>query len=288
MARDYARIATSIWRNDDDFRALSPAGKLTYLMLISQANLSACGLLDITEARWAAALGITREQLTATLQQLHERRFIILDAEAEQLLIRTFIKWDGGVNNEKRQKAITAATAAVTSTVIGDALAEILAGYGLPHRLSKPHPMPYGIGLDLAHSAVDNPPPDSPSDRASHSRLVVVKERNQNPNPQPTTHNPDPQPGTGSREPSPHSGPRPPEHCDKHPGGTDTPCTACKRARLAAEAWDAAAPARRRARADARARAITACPHCDPDGWELDLTGQPTTARCPHPTENTP
>lgn len=287
MARDYARIATSIWRNDDDFRAVSPAGKLVYLMLISQANLSACGLLDITEARWANSLGITREQLVKTLEHLHDRRFIILDREAEQLLIRTFVKWDGGVNNELRRKAITAATAAVTSSVIAEAVAETLAGYGIPTRLAIGPAMGPTMGLDLAVEPVDKRPSEALSEGLSDTRLVVVKERNQFSNPQPATRNPDPQPGSGSREPSPIDGPRPPDHCPKHPGGTDQPCVPCKRARLATEAWDTAQPARRRAAATRRQAAITACTQCDPEGWLLALDGQPAipAIRCTHTTE---
>ena len=77
--------------------------------------------------------------------------------------------------------------------------------------------------------------------------------------------------------------PHPPEpFCTKHPGGTETPCTACGRARTARDAYDAAAPARRRQAADAARRTRQACTHCDPDGW-LIHNGEPTTRKCTHP-----
>lgn len=79
---------------------------------------------------------------------------------------------------------------------------------------------------------------------------------------------------------------RPPEHCEKHPGGTDQPCGQCADARRAAEQWDADDAARREQIADdierARLDRRLECEHGTPGGlFTHPVTGlSATCAQC--------
>jgi hypothetical protein len=95
MARGHGRILTSIWE-DTDFLDLEEREQRLYLFLISQPNLNHAGLLDLTLRRWARkARGLTSADLEKRLQTLEGARFIVMDEDTEELLIRSFIRNDG-------------------------------------------------------------------------------------------------------------------------------------------------------------------------------------------------
>jgi hypothetical protein len=95
MARGHGRILTSIWE-DEDFKALDPAEQRLYLFLISQPNLNHAGLLDLTLRRWARkARGLTVAELEKTIGALEDARFVVVDDDTEELLIRSFVRNDG-------------------------------------------------------------------------------------------------------------------------------------------------------------------------------------------------
>jgi hypothetical protein len=95
MARGHGRILTSIWE-DEDFKALDPAEQRLYLFLISQPNLNHAGLLDLTLRRWARkARGLTVAELEKTIAALEDARFVVMDDDTEELLIRSFVRNDG-------------------------------------------------------------------------------------------------------------------------------------------------------------------------------------------------
>lgn len=157
MAREYARIMTAIWRNAE-FRSLGETQQRAYLFLVTQPDISAAGVLALRLRRWAdAAATSTADSLTQVLKELEAGRFIVVDWDAEELLIRSFIRWDGGFNNPKRRPVIVRAAEEVESTRVLRALASEFERCGLP---------------PLATDAL----PDSPSDRASHDELVGYEE----------------------------------------------------------------------------------------------------------------
>ena len=118
MARDYARIMTAIWRNSE-FRALDEAPQRMYLLLVTQPEISAAGVLALRIRRWAdMAKNSTAESMVQVLKELEAGRFIFVDWDAEELLIRSFIRWDGGFNNPKRRPVIVRDASDVVSVTI--------------------------------------------------------------------------------------------------------------------------------------------------------------------------
>jgi hypothetical protein len=157
MAREYARIMTAIWRNRE-FRALDEASQRLYLMLVTQPDISAAGVLALRLRRWSEmAVDSKPGAISSTLEQLERGRFILVDFDTEEVLVRSFIRWDGGSNNPKRRPVIVRAADEVDSTRLRRALAAEFERVGLP---------------PLVADALS----DSPSDRASHTEWVGYEE----------------------------------------------------------------------------------------------------------------
>lgn len=132
MSRNFANLWTAIWR-ETDWRALSSAAQRTYTLLMSQPDITACGVLPLTVGRWASmAKDTTAATIRADLQELAASRYIVVDDEHEELLVRTFVKWDKGYGNPKRRPVILKDAHAVASPLLRAALAAEFVRLGLP------------------------------------------------------------------------------------------------------------------------------------------------------------
>ncbi|CAL9664093.1 hypothetical protein SUDANB1_07122 [Streptomyces sp. enrichment culture] len=115
MARGHGRILTSIW-DDADFLALDERHQRLYLFLISQPNLNHAGLLDLTLRRWSRkARGLTSAELEKLLQGLEDARFIVMDEDTEELLIRSFVRNDGVWKQPKVMGAMVSGALEISS-----------------------------------------------------------------------------------------------------------------------------------------------------------------------------
>lgn len=169
MARHYARLAADIWKNED-FRKLPAQAQRLYLVLISQPDISAAGVLPMTIKRWASYAPDTSEaDVRTAIDSLSDSLFVVVDYDTEELLVRTFAKWDGGSKNPKRVPSILDAYRMATSYPIDRALTRELSALGVLPQDQR----------------------DSLSDRVSDTHRVVVKEAVTTSNPQPATRNPE-------------------------------------------------------------------------------------------------
>ncbi len=115
MARSYARLLVSLW-TDSDFRALKASPQRLYMALLSNPKLSTAGCLPWQVNKWAnLAADLTAQQVTDDLNALAAGRFILCDAITEEVLIRSFIRHDGGVRNPNLLKSIESAIVAIES-----------------------------------------------------------------------------------------------------------------------------------------------------------------------------
>lgn len=127
MARDHARTKTSIWR-DPDWRSLPWEAQWLYQTLISQEDLSRCGVLDYRPGRIAAlAAGNTAAKVRRAANTLERSRFIIIDRETEELLVRTHVRHDGVLDRVNMGKAVGRALAKVVSLSLRHAVLSELA-----------------------------------------------------------------------------------------------------------------------------------------------------------------
>ena len=93
MARSFGRVLSSIW-DDEDFRALPATSRLMYIFLLSQTDLEHSGIIPLRIQRWARDIGLPLEDISASLKDLSETRFVVVDEVAGELLVRSLIRRD--------------------------------------------------------------------------------------------------------------------------------------------------------------------------------------------------
>jgi hypothetical protein len=124
MARSHGRIKVEIW-GDPDFRALTKDEQRAYFMLLSQPQISNCGALSYAPRRLARlAADETIEGLERALDGLHEKRFIVIDDETDEILIRTYVEHDGILSSPNMTKAAQRELHDIVSVPLREVLAE--------------------------------------------------------------------------------------------------------------------------------------------------------------------
>lgn len=122
MARDHARIKTAIWR-DEDWRALTPDAQWLYQAMTSQQALTYVGVLDWRPGRFAAlAHGMTTRRVEKAAAELVARRFVVVDEQTEEALVRTYVRHDGVLDRANMGKAVARALQNVISMKIRQAI----------------------------------------------------------------------------------------------------------------------------------------------------------------------
>lgn len=134
MAREHARILTSIWDLESDFRDLSPSAQRMYFMLMSQRSLNHAGVLPLTVKKWSNnSAGTSTEDMWAELKVLDAKRYIVIDEDTEEVLIRTHIRNDGVARQPNVLKAALRLAAGVESRRLRAVLAGELRRIGSEH-----------------------------------------------------------------------------------------------------------------------------------------------------------
>lgn len=94
MARSEARLLNEIW-DDDDFIILPPTAQRAFMFLLSQDDLAHDGVIALRLKRWARkAAGLTAKDLEHDLDTLEAARFLVIDWDTEEVLIRSLIRRD--------------------------------------------------------------------------------------------------------------------------------------------------------------------------------------------------
>ncbi|MDX3520759.1 hypothetical protein [Streptomyces scabiei] len=194
MARGHGRILASIWE-DQDFVALEEADQRFYLFLISQPNLNHAGLLDLTLRRWSKkAHGLTVSGLEQRIERLEQARFIVVDDDTEELLIRSFVRNDGvwrmpkvmgamvsgalEISSRKLQSALLAEMDRIPLEELSDAPAKLRNGSEGPSireqvsehietlrkAFGTPTPDPHGTGYETPSGTPSGTPSDTPAE----------------------------------------------------------------------------------------------------------------------------
>ncbi len=94
MARDHARLFTSIW-SDPDWRSLTGDEQRAYMMVLSDPGLNYCGVTAITVKRWAQQASDTTEKtLRKAFAGLEAKRYLVFDWDTEEVLVRALLRRD--------------------------------------------------------------------------------------------------------------------------------------------------------------------------------------------------
>lgn len=188
MARSEARLSVSIW-SDPDFLDCTPSEQRMFMFLLSQPDLAHDGVIALRERRWSrSAKGLTVEQITKDLTGLDAARFIVVDWDNEELLIRSFIRRDKVYRQPNVLRAAADHLDAVTSPLIRHALA-----------------------VELARIAELDMPGDAPATVAQMRRTLPDPSGNPPPNPSGNPHRVEPKPSREGRRSPVDSQPKPAE-----------------------------------------------------------------------------
>lgn len=121
MARDHARTYVSIWGTD--FTHLSAEAQRLYWVITSQHNLTYCGVLDYIPNRLAnLAKDTDADDVQRALNELESSRHVVVDYDTSEILIRTFVRWDGLLDSPNVTKAMLKARALIMSDRLREAL----------------------------------------------------------------------------------------------------------------------------------------------------------------------
>lgn len=127
MARDHARIKTSRQR-DTDWRDLTINAQWTYDAITTSEALSYVGVIDYRPGRIAAvAKGQTAKKVEAAVKELEATRFVVMDWQTEELLVRTYVRHDGVLARVNMGKAMGRSLAKVVSLGVREAILTELA-----------------------------------------------------------------------------------------------------------------------------------------------------------------
>ena len=109
MARKYAQIQTDIWTNDD-ILDLTMTEQWLYLHLVTHGKLNYCGAMDWRPKRIPPmAHGLTLGEIKDATEVLQAKRYIIIDEDTEEVLVRSFIRNDGLLKQRNMGGAVASA-----------------------------------------------------------------------------------------------------------------------------------------------------------------------------------
>lgn len=304
MAREHARILCSIWRPGDDFRELGPDEQRLYFLIISQREINNAGVIPLMVSKWArCSAGTTIDDVEKALVGLEHARYVIVDRDTDEVLVRTFIRGDGIAKVPNVLKSALRLAEQIESQRLRDELAVELLRLG--HRGAR------DVAESIAPHVVANSSPNPSANPSRNGSSGPGNNRSENSSPEPET-NPSPRAagwggeggrgkvlseggsGGGTREratPPPAepnldpNNPRCAEHAhipatERGPG-----CRACRAVRdhlssTALGTLDAGLAARRAWRA-----VVDECDECDENGRLENPDGTPGERHHPHPED---
>lgn len=129
--KGYAKLHRDFWDNPK-IQSLPASAQRTYMLLFSQPDLSACGVLGFLPARWARmACDTTAATVEADIAVLERAGMVLVDREWQELYVREFPAHDGifgdgdGTGAQpNRVKGMWAQFTKITSPVIMRAVAD--------------------------------------------------------------------------------------------------------------------------------------------------------------------
>lgn len=171
MARGHARIHTAIWSNDD-FRTLPAEAQRLYLVLLTQPELTMCGVLDYSAKRVARlAHDTSAAKIDRATKILEQTGYVVIDHDTDELAIRTFMRHDGVTAMPNPLKGAARAWRQIHSPtirqVVVDALPPSVQGLwpdGVLAMAAKPlaellaQPLPEGFPQPQAKGSTDGSP----------------------------------------------------------------------------------------------------------------------------------
>lgn len=164
-------IFVTIW-DDPDWRKLSAGAQWTYFMMLTQKDLTKAGTMSYNPRKWAKGCeALDEAHVDRCVRELAAHRFVYLDDDTDEVLIRTYIRNDGVANQPNVLISACRAAALVSSSVLRDALAFELGRVQTPSFA----PAAQMLADTLAFLAPDGVPSEAPEPFPNPSRNPSAK-----------------------------------------------------------------------------------------------------------------
>jgi len=126
MSRQFAQFRVSMWTNAD-FLALSRDLQHAYMTFVSQPNVTLCGVLDYIPGRLVRlAPDWTVSELERCVKELDSERFLVVDWDTQEVLIRSFIRHDGILASPNVSQGMATAFGVVMSETLRSTIVDEL------------------------------------------------------------------------------------------------------------------------------------------------------------------
>lgn len=128
MSRDAAVIRTRRI-GDPDWAALSPLAAWLYDQLLITPGVAPTGVVPLQPRQWAKrnrgtnVIALTEEIVEAVLAELAAARYVLVDRDTEEVMVRTFIRGDGIATNHRMLLALCRRIDTVQSSQLRENLA---------------------------------------------------------------------------------------------------------------------------------------------------------------------
>jgi hypothetical protein len=118
MARTHARLKLAMWA-DEDFRDLPGESQWLYMLLMTSSGLSYAGVADWRPARIAPmAVDVSPDRVESAAVELEQNHYIVIDRDTEEVLVRSFIRNDGLMEQPNVAAAMVKAYGAIASRTL--------------------------------------------------------------------------------------------------------------------------------------------------------------------------
>jgi len=118
MARTHARLKLAMWA-DEDFRDLPGESQWLYMLLMTSSGLSYAGVADWRPARIAPmAVDVSPARVESAAVELEQNHYIVVDRDTEEVLVRSFIRNDGLMEQPNVAAAMATAYGAIASRTL--------------------------------------------------------------------------------------------------------------------------------------------------------------------------
>lgn len=319
MAREHARLLVRI-NADRDFAELTPTEQWLFQRLTARQELNYAGVLPLDTKRWARmSKHVTVEEVEKAVATLRSERYLVVDDETDEVLIRSLVRNDEVAKQPNVLKSALRAAEFVESEAIRAELAvELLRVRPAAKEWQQTAIDRTLATLDPSRNPSANPSTNPPTPPVGNPSANPVEERSDDPSLHPSVvvevegeveGESLPQGGLGggsrtrrpAREAPPRQasgGPPPPDAplittYPVQPCGRahdpDQACRRCGEVRRDSQAAERDADAERTAADRAADQRRRACPMCDADGWLHEIgRALPVSpyARCDHVTDH--
>ena len=118
MAKKFAQVRPDIWI-DDDWRNLTKDAQHLYFLLLTDPELSYCGVADWKPNRLLPrAREWTMLELMRAAVELSDAYFLVFDTSTEEVLVRSYMRHDGLLNQPRMAVAVAKAFGTIGSNKI--------------------------------------------------------------------------------------------------------------------------------------------------------------------------